>query len=234
MDICYGDEQQLLQKMITLTTRKDIVETKKIIRSELCKIQNAVYDNKELQFFKDDNEKREYLELFDCRHYQETHYSTYKKVIKLGHSDTRNFSAKLTEKLIELFHYIGSTEFIIISHLKLDFFGNQENKFKPLKNAYTKLEKIVGHKTYKEAFIIDIRSLQDFVEILFWITRCDPNVPEFIFIFDSKEQIQLNLCQYGNLHLTEFHNEHLSEIKLESLGWSVIDGEEFDNFQEFI
>jgi len=67
-------------------------------------------------------------------------------------------------------------------------------------NAYKKLEKIVGDKTFNEAFKIDIQSLPDFIEILFWITRCDPSVAEYIFIFDEKEQIQINLCKYGNLN----------------------------------
>ena len=94
------------------------------------------------------------------------------------------------------------------------------------------LEKIVGDKTFKEAFEININSLPEFIEILFWTTRCDPSVAEYIFLFDKDEQIQLHLCKYGNLHLTEYNIEQLNEDKLEELGWTIIEGKEFDNFTE--
>ena len=77
---------------------------------------------------------------------------------------------------------------------------------------------------------MDIESLSDFIEILFWTTRCDPSVAEYIFLFDKNEQIQIQLCKYGNIHLTEFNKVKLTDKKLKTLGWTIIDGEEFDNF----
>ena len=218
--------------MTTLTTRKKIIETKKIIGSELTKMQNAFYDEEMLQFYKDDNEEHLYWEQFDCYKNNTIEYSTYHRIIGLEHSDIDTFTTKLTEKLTELFREIKANEFIIISHLKLDFFGNRDNKFKPLKNAYKKLEKIVGDKTFNEAFILDINSLPDFLEILFWTSRCDPSVAEFIFIFDQNENIQLNICKYGNIHLTQFNKENISDGKLKELDWRIIEGQEFDNFTE--
>ena len=52
----------------------------------------------------------------------------------------------------------------------------------------------------------------------------------YIFIFDKDEQIQFHLCKYGNLHLTEYDNEQLTDDKLKELGWTIIDGQEYDNF----
>jgi hypothetical protein len=75
-------------------------------------------------------------------------------------------------------------------------------------------------------------SLSDFIEILFWTKRCDPNVAEYIFLFDMNEQIQLCLCKYGNLHVTEYNKEQLTEGVLKELGWTIIEGREFDNFSE--
>lgn len=216
--------------MTTLTKRNEIVKTKRIISSELTKIQKVFYDDQTLQFYKDDNEEYLFWEQFDCLKNKEIDYLTFNKIIGIDHSVIDTFTRKLAEKLTELFQTIKMTEFIIISHLKLDFFGNRENKFKPLKEAYKKLEKIVGDKTFKEAFEIDIYSLPDFIEILFWITRCDPSVAEYIFLFDKDEQMQFNLCKYGNLHLTEYNKEQLTEDKLKELGWTIIKGQEFDNF----
>jgi hypothetical protein len=216
--------------MTTLTTRNEIVKTKRIIGSELTKIQKAFYDEEMLQYYKDDNEEHLYWEQFDCIKNEEIDYSTFNKIIGLDHSDIDTFTYTLTVKLTELFKTLNVNDFIIISHLKLDFFGNRENKFKPLKKVYKTLEKIVGNKTFNEAFEIDIYSLSEFIEILFWTTRCDPSVAEYIFLFDKDEQIQLHLCKYGNLHLTEYNKEQLTENKLKQLGWTIIEGQEFDNF----
>lgn len=216
--------------MTTLTTRNEIVKTKRIIGSELTKMQKAFYDDEMLQYYKDDNEEHLYWEKFDCFKNEEIEYSVFNKLISLDHSDIDTFTNRLTEKLIELFQTLKATDFIIISHLKLDFFGNRDNKFKPLKDAYKKLEKIVGDKTFKEVFKIDINSLSDFIEILFWTTRCDPSIAEYIFLFDKDEQIQFHLCKYGNLHLTEYNKEQLTEDKLKQLGWTIIEGQEFDKF----
>lgn len=216
--------------MTTLTTRNEIIKTKRIIGSELTKMQNEFYDEEMLRYYKDDNEEHLYWEMFDHYKKDEIEYSTFNKVIGLEHCDINTFTSKLTEKLKELFQTINATNFIIISHLKLDFFGNRDNKFKPLKEAYKKLEKIVGNKTYKEAFEIDNNSLSDFIEILFWTTRCDLSIAEYIFLFDKDEQIQISLCKYGNIHLTEYNKEQLTEDKLKELGWTIIEGQEYDNF----
>jgi len=218
--------------MTTLTTRNEIVTTKRIIGSELTKMQKAFYDEEILQYYKDDNKEHLYWETFDCINNEEKDYSTFNKIIGLEHSNIDTFTNKLTEKLTELFKTINATDFIIISHLKLDFFGNRDNNFKPLKEAYKILEKIVGDKTFNESFVIDIYSLPEFIKILFWTTRCDPSVAEYIFLFDKDEQIQFHLCKFGNLHLTEYHNEQLTEENLKELGWTIIEGQEFDNFTE--
>jgi hypothetical protein len=218
--------------MTTLTTRKEILETKKLIGSTITRMQIIFFDETDLQFYKDDNEEHLYMERFDHLSNEIIEYKTYNKLISLNHFNIDTFCVKLTEKLIELFKTINSTEFFIISHLKLDFFGNRDNKFKPLKKAYKNFEKIVGDKTYKEAFSFNIDSLADFIEILFWITRCDASGPEYIFLFDKGEKIQIHLCKYGNIHLTEFNQENLTTKKLKELGWTIIEGEEYDNFSD--
>ena len=218
--------------MTTLTTRNEIVETKKIIGSELTKMQKAFYDKDMLQYYKDDNEEHLYWEKFDFFDKEVIEYETHNKIIGLNHSDINTFTTELSNKLTELFQKIGTTEFYIISHLKLDFFGNRENKFKPLVSSYKKLEKIVGQSTYKEAFKFDLNELSEFIEILFWITRCDMSVAEYIFLFDTNEKTQIHLCKYGNIHLTEFGEEKLTNKTLTSLGWKIIEGQEFDNFSD--
>ena len=218
--------------MTVLKTRNEIVETKKIIASELTKLQKTFYDEDMLQYYKNDNKEHLYWEKFDFFDREVIEYKSHSKIIGLNHSDINSFTTELTKKLTELFQKINVSEFYILSHLKLDFFGNRDNKFKPLVRSYKKLEIIVGRATYKEAFEFEINDLSDFIEILFWTTRCDSSIAEYIFLFDKKEKIQICLCKYGNVHLTEFGNEILTKNVLTSLGWTIIDGQEFDNFTE--
>ncbi len=215
--------------MAKFTARYEIVATKSIVASELARMQKACFDEEILQCYKDNNEEQLYWEQFDCLKNKVKGYRTFNKIISLGHSDVKSFAKKLTEKLTQLFNTIGATHLIIISDLKNDFFGNRDNKFKPLKQAYNKLEKIVGDKTFKEAFSVDIDDLKDFIEIIFWITRCDPSVPG-LYLFDDGEQIQIRLCKYGNIHLIQYKKVVLTEGKLKDLGWTILKKKCFDNF----
>ena len=97
--------------MTTLTTRNEVVESKKIICSELTKMQKAFYDEDILQLYKDDNEEDIYNEIYDCLNNEEIEYKNFRKIISLDHSDIETFCITLTEKLIELFRTINSTDF---------------------------------------------------------------------------------------------------------------------------
>ncbi|MBC9909162.1 hypothetical protein [Chitinophaga varians] len=216
--------------MITLVSRKESVQTKKIIGTALAKLQKVFYDEDMLQYYRDEHEEHLYQDQFDFLETETIGHTCFNKIIGLHHTDINTFTTTLTHKLTELFAAIGVKELVVISHLKLDFFGNRNNKFKPLVNAYKLLERIVGKPTYKEAFILDVDSLPECIEILFWITRCDPTVAEYIFLFDKEEKIQLFLCKYGNIHLTEFGSETLTASLLASMDWKIIEGRESDNF----
>lgn len=216
--------------MSLLITRKEIIQSKKIIASELALLQKAYFDNNILQEYKENKEEQLYWDQFDCLGNDVISYSTFYKIISLDHTEIDTFTSKLTEKLKELFQIINASQFIIISHVKVDFFGNMDIKIKPLKKAYKNLEKFVKNKTFNEAFKFETDKLHDFIEILFWTTRCDPSLADYIFLFDKEEQIQIQLCKYGNIHLTEFKRERLKKKKLKELGWTIIRGAEYDNF----
>lgn len=206
--------------MTILISRKEIAQTKKIIASEISKLQKAIYDE-EMQ-----------EEEFDLLGTVSIDYPAFHRVIGLDHSDIGTFTPLLAHKLKELLALIGVEELIIIAHLRMDFFSNTHSRFKSLVNAYRLLEQIVGAPAYKEAFVINLDRLPEFIEILFWITRCNPAAPEYIFLFDKEEKVQIQLCKYGNIHLTQFGSEKLTAPVLASKGWRVIEGREFDNFTD--
>lgn len=218
--------------MIKLVTRKEITRNRKIISSELAGWQKIFYDEDLLQDYKDSNEEHLFWEQFDFLKEETIDYDAYRKIIGLNHTDINTFTQTLTGKLKALFDITGTKDFIVLAYLKLDFFGGTDNPFPPLANAYRLLKQKTGQQTYKEAFVFGPEDLADFVEILFWITRCDPGVAEYILVFDQAENLQLHLCKYGNIHLTEFKTEKLTEDLLQTLGWTIIEGPEYDPFSE--
>lgn len=216
--------------MILQLNRKEIFKHKKTIASEIRLIQQAVFDEDILDFYETEIEKNDYLENFDALDLEINKVNNFSKLIELDYFEITTYTKNLSEKLIELFNYLNATNFYIISHLKTDFFGNFKNKYKPLVKAYQKLEAIVGKVTYKEAFEINISSLVEFLEILFWTSRCDPSTAEYVFIFDKEERFQFHLCQYGNIHLTEYDKEILSKELIENSGLKLIEEDEYDKF----
>lgn len=218
--------------MITLVNRSQIIEGHQVIASELAKMQHAFFDEEALELYREDKEEQTYLERFDCLDKQPLKYQTFSKVIGLHYTDLGSFTNVLSAKLQELFYEVDTEQIFVLSHLKLNFFGNRGNAYTPLVNAYTKLEYITGATAYSEAFVVGLNDLPAMVEVLFWLTRCDPSVAEYIFLFDKEQKVQICICKYGNVHLTEFKNERLTNGLLTDKGWRIIEGEEFDNFSE--
>lgn len=216
--------------MTHLRSRQEIYQSKKIIASEIIKMQQSFFDEELLQSYKDNNEEHLYWEMFDTVTVKPTDYLSYHKILGLNYTDLYTYTQHLSQQLHKLLSFAGITELIILSHLKLDFFGNRENGYDPLIKSYNQLEKITGSNTYKEAFCINLESLEEWTEILFWISRCDPSVSDYIFLFDTDEKIQFFICKYGNIHFTELKEEQLTANVLAELGWTIIEGQEFDNF----
>jgi hypothetical protein len=188
------------------------------------------YDEEILQAFEKDNEGHLYRDQFDFLDYAVAEHATQEKIIGFDHSNLNTFTIALSSRLTELFRKAGVSEFYIVSYFKVDLFGERKNKAAPLAHAHAILEKMVEAITYDEALKADMSSLPMFVDILFWMSRCDPSVGEFISLFDGNEKFHLNICKYGNIHLTQMGNEHFTDQELTDCGWTIIDGAESDCF----
>lgn len=215
-----------------LLTRKEIIQSKKIIGSEITKLQKAFFDEELLQEYKNDGKEKLYWNMFDCVNDATADYETHHTIIGLDHTDINTYTIALSTKLKELFQSINATELYVLSHLKLDLFGNRENDYEPLVEAYKKLEQLTGQTSYNEAFHLHINDIDLLIGYLFWIIRCDPSAPEYILLFDKEEQLEFFICKYGNVHLTQLGNEQFSNRQLNALGWEVIEGREFDRFSD--
>ncbi|NCU05782.1 MAG: hypothetical protein GXC73_17580, partial [Chitinophagaceae bacterium] len=103
-----------------LITRKEIVQSKKIIGSEITKLQKVFFDEELLQEYKEEGEEQLYWNMFDCVHDATVDYATQHTIIGLDHTDINSYSTALSNKLAQLFHTVGADEVYILSHLKLD------------------------------------------------------------------------------------------------------------------
>ena len=68
------------------------------------------------------------------------------------------------------------------------------------------------------------------VEVLFWTTRCDPSIPEYIYLFDEKNRFSLSICKYGNIHISEFGTNQIDKKLIDKLDMKIIEGPEWDQF----
>ncbi len=215
-----------------LLPRLQITKHKPTISSEITAFQKAFYDEELRENYKENGKEEVYLELYDHVNTEVVSYDFFSKIIGFEHTDIDTFTEKLIGKIKLLLEFAGVKSCYVLSHIKLDFCGDKADDFKPLALAYQKLEKIVGAESYSEAFLVDLENIGELIEIFFWTVRCDPDKAEYVLFFDANEQLRFNICKYGNIHLTEFHQEKLSDEVLESLGWTVITGPEYDQFTE--
>ena len=151
----------------------------------------------------------------------------------INHSVLETFPKKLSERINSLFDFLNVEQFIIISHLKLDLFGNTEHDYDKVKNAYEQLKKMIVSESYKEAILADRKDLPKLIDILFWLERCDGSIPEYIFWFDTNERFCFHLCKYGKIHFIDFTNGDLiSKEKLAELEFEILEGSCSEQFTE--
>ncbi len=151
--------------------------------------------------------------------------------LMINHLEIESYPKELAKNLKKLLKHLETERLILISHLKLDLFGNLEHNYEKINSAYFKLSKITNSKTYKETIECEIEEIDSLVEIFFWLERYDASIPEYVFWSDSKERFCFYFCKYGNIHFVDFTDGNLiSESELKSLGFKV--NEDFDQFSE--
>ena len=205
-----------------LIERSQILIQQKNISSLIKGFQEIIFDE---EFDKVDDEMFDAITL-KIEKVKNTGFS-----IMLNHNDINSYPKKLAKKLKELLTHLKTEKLTLISHLKLDFYGNLEHDFEKVISAYSKLSKITNSKTYKEAIESEISEIESLVEIFFWLERCDASIPEYVFWADSKERFCFYFCKYGNIHFVDFTNGNLiTENELEKLHFIV--NEDYDQFSE--
>ncbi|MCA4782689.1 hypothetical protein IF125_10530 [Empedobacter stercoris] len=199
--------------------RNNIFQNYLEIRKLISNFQNA--------FFDEEYDSKE-DEIFDALSF-ENKIETENFSVRVPNNNLENHPDKLTEKIKSLLDFLNVKELIIISHLKLDFFGNLEHDFPKVINAYKKLSEYLPNKSFKEAIELDKSEIANFVEIFFWLERCDASIPEYVFWFDKDEKFCFYLCKYGNIHFIDLTKGNLiPENELKNLGFELDDENQFE------
>lgn len=208
--------------MIEKIDRNIILERHENIASQISGMQRAFYDEDDLNSCETDEEKKEYLSSYDAVNIYKDSKKSFNNTISFDYSDIETFTKVLTQNLTKLLSEFKIEKLIIITHFKMNFFGNLKIKHKHLKSAYDNLSKIVGCSSYEEAFKIDIEDLFNFIDSFFWMERIDGSAPEYIYFFDEKERLGFNLCRHGKVHTIEFDREILTPKVLNKYGWENV------------
>jgi hypothetical protein len=219
--------------MTHLINRNEVFKKYKNIATEVSEMQKAFYNQEYLEEFCDnEKERNEYLNLFDAKDFSLPQLNKTYKVISFNYDDIKTYTKILADNLKRLFSDIGLNRFVVITHFKMAFVGNIDNKYPPLQKAFKKFASITNNIEYKNAIEVDFDDLSELIDIAFWIERCDANGPEFIFFHETNEKLSFNMCKYGNVHVIEYENELLDNEILERNNWTVLEGECFDKFSE--
>jgi hypothetical protein len=216
--------------MIEHITRQFVFDNYKGITSEIADIQKAMFDSDPL--FEDGDDGKWYVEMHDALNIPLNEIKKYHSVVTFDHSNISTFTIALSEKLAKLLGKLNVSDLIVIAHMKLNFIANPDNSYQPFQEAVHKFQDITKDLTYDEAFKIDLTDLPSFVEIAFWIERCDTRSPEYIYFSDTKETIAFYLCKSGGIHFIEYGKEIVLDELIENLDMYFVNGRCKEQFSQ--
>lgn len=190
--------------MVKLISRTDVFEKYPHIGRLVSEFQKALDDGADPEYCAIDSEEDQSLK--DAIIFNLEPVKTFNEVIGIDENNIDIFPSLLANELAALFNILGIEELIVISHYRMNFFGNLKNKFAPLKKAYRQLHNITENYDYRGTFDFTLSDLPVMINIAFWLERCDPSVPEYIFFTDKYDRITFYLCKHGKVHFMTTSN----------------------------
>ena len=115
---------------------------------------------------------------------------------------SKTFTGHVKQLGIELTKLIkepGYDDLIFLGDTELAWL-NQNNDYKPAKEAQQYLTENKIGKRFNGALQVDRSALATFIKHLSWLIRCNASLPYFYFI-DKGQNVIGNICKYGNLHI---------------------------------
>ena len=217
--------------MIKPVTRDFVFKNFAAITSEIAEIQTAMFDDDPDYFLKDDD-RQWYYDTHDAIALEAKKIKKYYSVISFDHTQITTFTDELSKKMVYLLNQLNIEEVVMIGHVKLEFVGNPDNKYKPFQKAIKSFAELTGEIKYDEALIVDMKSLPKLIEIAFWMERCDSSCPEFIYFSDVKERLAFYICKSGGVHIIEFDCDIVTDEVIEGLGMYFVKGRCEEKFSD--
>lgn len=188
----------------------------------LTKEQADKLNAEDLKFFLDNKDTIEITDSF--RWVGGTTIASSKQNARDYFSDISNAFNQLTEQFGPL---------IIIGDWNTPWLS-QKNDYPPVKSATEYLSNYIDDN-FNGGFELTGIAISEFIPHLFWLTRCNASLPEFVMSFASSKTV-FNICKYGVLHL-EFYDDAERTQMLKHFGdcnfrevETCSDPVEFDNF----
>jgi len=136
-------------------------------------------------------------------------------ILTLKSKSVKGHAKLLSTELAILTMNLGFEDLIFLGDNKnywLTKLSLSREDYKPLKNA---LEYFMDNKIGKRfngALVVDNSNLSEFIEHLFYLTRCDASLPYFYFM-DKNQNFISNICQYGNVHFDTLNKKTDTHLK---------------------
>ncbi len=98
--------------------------------------------------------------------------------------------------------------------------------YKLVQEAFTYLKVHKVSKTFNGGLVVDTSDVAEFTRHLFWLTRSN-GIVQFVYGMDERQQIQLNICQHGNIHFDTLDepSDKLFHKALSSTGLHLLNGD---------
>jgi len=217
--------------MISKVARLEVLGNNNNIADLISDLQKVMRDELTSEDFETEADEISYLKMFDAYDLVVNPVEKFYTVISFNHFDINTFTSELLVKINSLLSLLNTKELYIISHWKHNLFGSLKNNYPPLKKALSQTKAIIGSLNYNEAFKVSLEDLPSFIETLFWIERCDPSAPEYIYFADLNDRFAFHFCKHGNIHLTEFENQIINNEVLSSFNMYFVNDcwEQFSN-----
>lgn len=138
----------------------------------------------------------------------------------------KSYPIGLAESITACMRRLGVDAVYCLPHIKASIYTNTRSRHPEWTRMKKWLKTICRSHTYNEAFLVPIEDLPQWIELLFWIARCDGSSPEYIFICPTANNFAANICRYGNWHVSipvQESNEGIKQVIL-STGLEEITG----------
>lgn len=190
----------------------------------------------EFEFISTDQEAKKIRSIYDLssHHKEEAANNLITKVFHHPEDNILLYPSMLSNSLTSFFEMEGVNSLFFFPHLRMSIIGEEDNNTVALRKARQLLLRVTNDRNYKEAYQADQASFDEVIQALFWITRLDATIPEFIFMYPEGADYFISFCKYGNLHFYISPESDKSALlnSLKKSGLQEWRGKEYERFSD--